>query len=241
MGSGFRVDTDPWIKDHDESKALAMEILQLIQERNADNRSGPEASRKTASARRKLGTLGSQIDKLSAYLDAPEGGKLSEQEKNRRRDQVYDLKSRRESMLHALKRNNQQQDRDNLLAGSSSQVQPRETEQTADLDNKQLLQLQNKIIKVQDEELETMEKSIISTKHIALAINEEVNLQTRLLDDLDEEVDVTHSRLRAASKRIGHILKHKSNWKWGFFIFILIITLTIVAILGMKISKLFGH
>lgn len=36
----------------------------------------------------------------------------------------------------------------------------------------------------QDMELETMEKAIGSTKHIALAIGEETDLQTRLLDDL---------------------------------------------------------
>ncbi len=35
---------------------------------------------------------------------------------------------------------------------------------------------------------------LFHVKHIALAIGEEVDLQTRLLDDLTDDVDVTHSR-----------------------------------------------
>ena len=43
-----------------------------MQERNAQHTSGPEASRKTAAARRKLGTLGTLVDKLLKALDSPE-------------------------------------------------------------------------------------------------------------------------------------------------------------------------
>jgi SYP5 family syntaxin len=40
-------------------------------------------------------------------------------------------------------------------------------------------------------------------QHIAVAINEEVDLQARLLDDLDEHVDVAHTRIKAATLRVG--------------------------------------
>eukprot|EP00983_Pelagomonas_calceolata_P092389 1157657-Pelagomonas_calceolata.AAC.6 len=40
-------------------------------------------------------------------------------------------------------------------------------------------------------------------QHIALAIGEEVDLHTRLLDDLDEEVDVTQSRMKVATLKKG--------------------------------------
>lgn len=33
----------------------------------------------------------------------------------------------------------------------------------------------------QDEDLAQLEETVVSTKHIALAVNEELNLQTRLL------------------------------------------------------------
>lgn len=71
--AGFRQDTDVWVKEYDEAKQLAQEILQLIQDRNVQNASGgPEASRKTATARRKIGTLGTLIEKLLKSVDAPD-------------------------------------------------------------------------------------------------------------------------------------------------------------------------
>ncbi len=41
---------------------------------------------------------------------------------------------------------------------------PRETEATAELDNRGLLGLQQQVMRQQDEELEAMEKTVISTK-----------------------------------------------------------------------------
>lgn len=76
-------------------------------------------------------------------------------------------------------------------------------------------------------------------QHIALTIGEEVDLHTRLLEELDEDVDVTHTRLRAATKRIRHVLKHSSNWKGGLCIFLLIVVLTLVILVAFKIIKLF--
>jgi SYP5 family syntaxin len=76
-------------------------------------------------------------------------------------------------------------------------------------------------------------------QHIALAIGEEVDLHTRLLEELDEDVDVTQTRLRAATKRIRYVLKHSSNWKGGAFIFVLIVVLTLVILVAFKIIRLF--
>jgi len=66
-----------------------------------------------------------------------------------------------------------------------------------------------------------------------------VDLHTRLLEELDEDVDVTHTRLRAATKRIRHVIKHSSNWKGGLFIFMLIVVLTLVLLIVFKVIKLF--
>ncbi len=78
------------------------------------------------------------------------------------------------------------------------------------------------------------------TQHIAVTIGEELDLHTRLLSDLDEDVDVTYSRLRAATKRVRHVIKHSSNWKGGLSIFCLIVALTLVALIAFKIIRIFG-
>ncbi|GIL45063.1 hypothetical protein Vafri_2014 [Volvox africanus] len=241
MPSGFRLDIDGWTKEFEECKNLAQETLQLIQERNLRHpNGGPEASRLSAAARKKLGTLGVQLDKLLRWLDSPDAESLSEPEKNRRRDQLYDLRNRREQMQLAIKRNQGHSDRDALFGGASGSgaaPPPRETEATAELENRGLLRLQQHMMRQQDEELAAMEKVVGNTKHIALAIGEEVDLQTRLLDDLADDVDVTQSRLQAATARVKQVLKSSSNWRTGMCIFLLIITLVVVIILTVKLSR----
>jgi hypothetical protein len=77
-------------------------------------------------------------------------------------------------------------------------------------------------------------------QHIAVTIGEELDLHTRLLGELEEDVDVTHSRLRAATKRVRHIIKHSSNWKGGLCIFGLIVVLTLVILISLKVIRIFG-
>jgi SYP5 family syntaxin len=50
------------------------------------------------------------------------------------------------------------------MAGSQLQDRGRETEVTAELDNRGLVQLQQQVMQQQDQELEQMEKTVISTK-----------------------------------------------------------------------------
>lgn len=71
-----------------------------------------------------------------------------------------------------------------------------------------------------------------------MTIGEELDLHTRLLGNLEDDVDVTHTRLRAATKRVRHIIKHSSNWKGGLFIFCLIVVLTLVLLVALKVR---GH
>ncbi|KAE9591190.1 putative target SNARE coiled-coil domain-containing protein [Lupinus albus] len=70
-----------------------------------------------------------------------------------------------------------------------------------------ILILESAIQAEQDEGLEKLEETVISTKHIALAVNEELGLHTRLIDDLDEHVDVTDSRLRRVQKNLAVLNK----------------------------------
>lgn len=216
----------------------------LAQDRNVNNAGGgPEASRKTAAARRKLGTLGTLIEKLLKSVDAQDAqSSLTEPERNRRRDLLYDLRNRREQMQAAIRRTPAQSEREMLLGGQQqgSGTASKETEATAELDTGGLLVLQKEMMRNQDNVLEQMEVTVRSTKHIALAIGEEADLQTRLLDDLDDQVDVTNSRMKAATLRVKQIMKDKSHWKFGLCIFLLIIALVFVVVVGFKIAKLFG-
>ena len=108
--AGFQHSNSGWSAEYEQAKLTASEVLSLLQERGNDK---TEASRRTTAARRKIAVLGTTIDSLLSTLDEPG---VSEAAKNRRRDQCYELQTRRESMQAMLKRN----------ASTGSQAGPQE-------------------------------------------------------------------------------------------------------------------
>ncbi len=72
-------------------------------------------------------------------------------------------------------------------------------------------------------------------QHISLAINEELDLQARLLDDLDEDVEVSHSKLRAASKRLRSVMQRSGSCKCTCLIILLGAILVVVVVLALKV------
>jgi len=105
MPSGLRLDTDAWVREFQDAKQLADEVMASIQERNTKFRSGgSEASRMTAAARRKLGSLATRVQGLTELLASGECRNLTDSERNRRRDLIGVLRSRHEQMTGMLSR-----------------------------------------------------------------------------------------------------------------------------------------
>lgn len=228
---------DQWMVTYDDTKALVDDVLSSVQERNLKYpNGGPEASRITASARRKLGTLSTSIEALQKKLE--DDKQISETERNRRRNLVSSLRTRREQLQQSLKRGEGAGSRGQLLdaAGSSRDGRAAETEATAGLENSGILQLQREVMRQQDQELEELEKTVNSTKHVALSVNEELTLHTRLLEELDEEVDVTHSRMRAAHSRLRHVMQKSGGCKSSCLLVLLVAGLVVVIVLGFKLA-----
>ncbi|KAG6689803.1 hypothetical protein I3842_11G192500 [Carya illinoinensis] len=127
-----------------------------------------------------------------------------EKEMNRRKDMIANLRSKVNQMASTLNMSNFA-NRDSLLG---SEMKPTEAvRRTVGLDNSGLVGLQRQIMKEQDEGLGKLEETVVSTKHIALAVNEELDLHTRLIDDLDQHVYVTDSRLRVVQKHLAILNK----------------------------------
>uniref|UniRef100_A0A803NGP5 t-SNARE coiled-coil homology domain-containing protein n=1 Tax=Cannabis sativa TaxID=3483 RepID=A0A803NGP5_CANSA len=124
----------------------------------------------------------------------------SDKEMNRRKDMLGNLKSKVSQMASSLNMSNFA-NRDSLLG---PEIKPADAMgKAAGLDNNGLVGFQRQVMREQDEGLEKLEETVISTKHIALAVNEELDLHTRLIDDLDYHVDVTDSRLRRVQKTLA--------------------------------------
>ncbi|KAG4132468.1 hypothetical protein ERO13_D08G035000v2 [Gossypium hirsutum] len=191
--------SDSWIKEYNEAVKMVDDINAMISERSSLPASGPETQRHASAIRRKITILGTRLDGLQSLLSRPTGKPLTEKEMNRRKDMVANLRSKVNQMASAFNMSNFA-NRDSLLGPESK---PDAMSRTVGLDNSGLVGLQRQIMKEQDEDLEKLEETIVSTKHIALAVNEELDLQTRLIDDLDQHVDVSDSRLLRVQKNLA--------------------------------------
>ncbi|KAK4398575.1 syntaxin [Sesamum angolense] len=185
---------DSWVREYNEAVKLADDITSMISERSSLPAIGPEAQRHSSAIRRKITILGTRLDSLQSLLSKLHGKQsLTEKEMNRRADMVANLRSKVNQMASTLNMSNFA-NRDSLLG---PEVKPVDAMSRANgLDNQGVVGLQRQIMREQDEGLEKLEETVISTKHIALAVNEELDLHARLIDDLDEHVDVTDSRLQ---------------------------------------------
>jgi SYP5 family syntaxin len=145
-------------------------------------------------------------------------------------------------MLQALKRDQPRSSRSALLdsqsgGGGGTPLQPlgRETDTTAELDNRGLVSMQQHIMQQQDTELEHLERSVATTKHVALQINEETSLHNRLLDELDIEVGNTQNRLSTAQKKLKNVMRRAASCKTQLLVFLMVIVLILVILIGFKV------
>lgn len=63
----------------------------------------------------------------------------------------------------------------------------------------------------QDEHLDQLSHSITRQHHISLQINDELDVHTGLLEELDTDLDRTESRLTGARRRLNQVAKGAKN------------------------------
>lgn len=217
---------DPWVREYNEAIKLTDDITNMISGRSSLSATGPDAQRHLSAVRRKVTILRTRLDSLQSDLSKLPGKQsLTEKEINRRRDLVASLGSKVNQMVSGLNMPNFA-NRDSLLGPEIKPVDA--MSRVTGLDNQGVVVLQRQIMREQDEGLEKLEETVVSTKHIALAVNEELDLHTRLIDDLDEHVDVTDSRLQRVQRRLAMLNKRT---KGGCSCFSLMLSVIGIAVL----------
>ncbi|XP_057520545.1 syntaxin-51-like [Amaranthus tricolor] len=103
----------------------------------------------------------------------------------------------------------------------------------SNMDNQGIVGFQRQIMREQDEGLEQLEETVISTKHIALAVNEELNLHTRLLDTLDDHVESTNSRLQRIQKKLAIFNKRTKGGCTCLLLLVVLIVFLILVVLAL--------
>ncbi|XP_010909005.1 syntaxin-52 [Elaeis guineensis] len=196
--------SDSWLRELNEASKLADDISAMISERGSLPPSGPDTQRHTSAIRRKITILGTKLDSLESLLSKlPSKQPISDKELLKRQDMLSNLRSKAKQMASTLNMSNFA-NREDLLGQSKSTD---EINRTAGLDNYGVVGLQRQIMREQDEGLGRLEETVLSTKHIALTVNEELDLHTKLIDNLDHHADLTNSRLQRVQRRLAILNK----------------------------------
>jgi SYP5 family syntaxin len=212
-GRKAAMDASTWLAEFERVEKQVDASFACLYESDAAQREGraSDATELTATVRKQAAELGSTLDKIESSLRT---SSVTERERRRRDDLVVSLRGRCEE-LEGLSGDNT-----GFVSSpaSTSFFQPEldshhrgETSMTVDLDNSGILQLQRNMMAQQDDELEELSRVVTSTKHIGMAVNEELGLHARLLDDIDDEVTRTGSRLKQAHKMALAMYKKTSN------------------------------
>ncbi|RZC70613.1 hypothetical protein C5167_033775 [Papaver somniferum] len=197
--------SDSWMKEFTEASKLSDDVSAMITDSGSLPSSGPDTQRYLSAIRRKITILRTRLDSLQSLLSKlPNKQNIKDKEMQKRQDMLTNLKSKANQMASALNMSNFAT-RDSLLG---QEIKPADIMTRATgLDNRGLVGFQRQVMKEQDEGLEKLEETVHSTKHIALAVNEELTLHTRLIDNLDDHVEQSNSRLQRVQKRLAILNK----------------------------------
>ncbi|XP_078170841.1 syntaxin-52-like [Carex rostrata] len=215
-----------WVKEYGEASRLADEVSKMLAERGSLPPSGPETQRYLSGLRRRITILGTRLAKLEGDLSSLPRKSISDKEMHKRQEMLSNLRAREKQMASSLNMT-YAANREDLLGSSKGPAD--EVKRAAGLDNQGVVGLQRQIMREQDEGLEKLEETVHSTKHIALAVNEELSLHTRLIDTLDQRVEATDSRLQRVQKRLA--ILNKRN-KAGCSCMCLLLSIVAIVILA---------
>lgn len=87
----------------------------------------------------------------------------------------------------------------------------------------------------QDDALEDLSSAAERAKQVSMAVNEELDLHTKLLDDLEGDVEDTRGRLTSATRAVKRMMRRGSNCRAAM---IAILVMTICMLLLLLIIKL---
>ncbi|KAI9471845.1 MAG: hypothetical protein EXX96DRAFT_581919 [Benjaminiella poitrasii] len=104
-------------------------------------------------------------------------------------------------------------------------------DQTQDMENGQILQLQQRIMDDQDQDLDHLSDAIRRQRELGLLIGDELETHAQLIDETEEMVDRTDERLRQAKKKLDYVgRKMKDNKSVCIVIALIILFFVLVAL-----------
>jgi len=230
---------DTWINDCERANQNASEISADIIEFHKQSKNSVQSAKLAGGIRRSLVQLTKDIATLDDALRI--ATQITERERARRGDLLRNLTTRKDQLSDLLNRPQAAFARDDLLNSDGVDGinnvkksrhwghKPEETEATRDLNNDQLLGVQKSIMKEQDGALDSLSNSLARQKEIALTIDGELDVHSKLIGDLDVKTEKTKIEIQNNIKRIDKVSEQSKVCGMWICIVVLILILIVFA------------
>ncbi|KAF9572974.1 hypothetical protein EC968_009179 [Mortierella alpina] len=220
---------------------IADSTLVTVFERNRCKANGLSSASQDKTIEKNMPRLREGLQQLEAELSqAEQDASLPSKELASREDTLIKLQQQLEK-LEALLQDKDDADARAVLLGLNQNstkhsrakiVRFSENEVEVDnLDNSQMLQLQQRIVEDQDQNLDRLSEAIGRQQEIGLMIGDELDSHLDMLEDTDHIVDRTESRLGIARKQLTKVAKGTKGCGCGHWGIILGLVVVLVIVL----------
>jgi len=212
-----------WDENLERARGLARSAAAQLDKKEALQRRGKGFSNVASACRRELAKLSRAISELEEQLVKLERRRTDKEAIRERRETLAALSSDQRALTARSQSGG---------TGITSSQHARDSEKLSS--TRGLLQQQNQMLAEQDAALDDLSTGLSRLKNLGEAIGEEATLQTRLLEDLDADVERGHSAIAAQTDYANTVRKKASTCRLWIIIIILLIIL--IMLLVMKAS-----
>ena len=129
---------------------------------------------------------------------------------------MLELQYNRLSQYDEYLKRNSLSDKEQLMGGGEKKrrIVFGESDETTNLDNGQILQLQNDKMKEQDERLHLIGGTISRQKQLAKDIHDETEIHLNILDDIDSRIENTTKSVMKGTRQVDRLQHKASTCSW---------------------------
>eukprot|EP00771_Trimastix_marina_P000063 gnl/Trimastix_PCT/1067.p1 GENE.gnl/Trimastix_PCT/1067~~gnl/Trimastix_PCT/1067.p1 ORF type:complete len:259 (-),score=66.88 gnl/Trimastix_PCT/1067:143-919(-) len=228
------VSPDDWLRAFTQANELLRDINADFRERNRMDR-GNAHSRLSLQIEKDINGMGAKVHQLNEMLAfLRDTRRITFKEASSMERKLRKLENSRMEIKRRLSGSSASSA---LMDGAPARhaVSNTETDHTRGLDDRQLLQYQQRQLDQQDDVLDLIQSSVKKSKQQGMAIGDELDVQQRLLEENERKVDRTTNAIRRENRKIIKITK-----KQGICCLILIIILLIAFLVVMFATNFFG-
>jgi syntaxin 8 len=228
---------EAWLLSYDVCAQLGQDIMESIRERNKQPKTSTTFAKKSATVRVQMTKYDRDLAKLREDLTkCAIQHKITQRECDRRSNMLDDLVTKQKQIDLAFKNEDQRSvTRSSLFSGSAFADDWGHSNTNAagvsgydnDLGLDQIRIQQRQMIEEQDQGLDALSRVVTRQKQIAIDIGNEVTDQNEILDDINDHMDHTNTRLLREKHHIK-IVDRKSGTCWMWIVIVLLAVAIIV-------------